>query len=237
MMLFEERRNPDTPADERKPYVGSFPVNPRPFLEGPPTTGKEDSLMLAFSDGIALPFLPSDLNLEGRFRLLGKQAHRQLRQYQKRPRNTTEQLQLGTRSPDQLLPMLYLSTMERLENKSDDHRKRGWNIQGQYPAKVGGSLATCGVSSVGSRASIIGPGKYDVSRLPHDKDLVADFRGLNTTVRARDGEFLVGAVGDGEVFRFGVSYDGCVIDPALANEWKCVMETILEPSEGSMAKL
>jgi hypothetical protein len=237
MMLFEERRNPNIPAHERRPYVGSFPVNPRPFLDGTPTTGKEDSLMLAFSDGIALPFLPSDLDFEGRFRLLGKQAHRQLRQYQKRPRNTTEQIHLGTRSPNQLLPMLYLSTLERLEGKSAEDRKRGWNIQGGYPVKVGASLSTCGVSSVGSRASIIGPGRYDVSRLPHQGDLVADFRGLDTTVRARDGEFLVGAVGDGELLRFGVSYDGCAIDPILANEWKHVIETILEPRWPSLTRI
>lgn len=72
MMLFEERRSPKIPANERLPFVGSFPVNPRPLLDGAPTTGKEDNLMLAFSEGIALPFLTSDLPFEGRFRLLGK---------------------------------------------------------------------------------------------------------------------------------------------------------------------
>jgi hypothetical protein len=37
--------------------------------------------MLAFGDGLALPFLPSYLPLEGRFKLLAKQADRQLRTF------------------------------------------------------------------------------------------------------------------------------------------------------------
>lgn len=237
MMLFEERRDPGVPARERLPFVGSFPVNPRPFLTGTPTTGKEDSLMLAFSEGITLPFLSSDLNFEGRLRLLGKQAHRQLRQYQKRPRTLEDEIHLGSKSPTQLLPLLYLATMERLEGKSQESRKRGWNIQGDYPAKLGSTLATCGVSSVGARGSIISSGKYDTRHLPQGQDVVADFRNLDTTVRARDGEFLVGVVGDNDYLRFGVSYDGCAIDPDLANEWKGVLENILEPGVPFGSKL
>ncbi|EXJ67795.1 uncharacterized protein A1O5_09141 [Cladophialophora psammophila CBS 110553] len=238
MMLFEERRNSHVPAQERLSFVGSFPVNPRPFLSGKPTTGREDSLMLAFSDGITLPFLSSDLDLEGRLRLLGKQAHRQLRRYQKRPRTVEEEIQLGSRSLSRLLPLLYLSTMEYLERKSQTARKRDWNIQGAYPASTGSSLATCGVSSVGARGSIIASGKYDTSGQSlrpgrgageGDRDVVvADFCNLHTTVRARDGEFLVGVAGDGDYLMFGVSYDGCAIDPDLASEWKLVMESILE---------
>jgi hypothetical protein len=237
MMLFEERRNPNIPAHDRLPFVGSFPVNPRPLLDGTPTTGKEDNLMLAFSDGIALPFLTSDLDFEGRFRLLGKQAHRQLRQYQKRPRNAHEKAVLGSRSPDLLLPMLYLATMERLESKSVEARKRGWNIQGEYPAKMGPTLATCGVSSVGPRGSFIASGKSNTRELADGRDLAVDFRELHTTVRARDGEFLVGAVSDYGILKFGVSYDGCAIDPVLAEEWKQVMETIMEPRQSSTSKL
>ncbi|KEF60667.1 uncharacterized protein A1O9_02228 [Exophiala aquamarina CBS 119918] len=237
MMLFEERRCPDIPAHERLPFVGSFPVNPRPLLDGTPTTGKEDNLMLAFSEGIALPFLTRDLDIEGRFRLLGKQAHRQLRQYQKRPRDAPAKAMLGSKSPEQLLPMLYLATMERLESKSEQGRKRGWNIQGEYPAKMGSTLATCGVSSVGPRGSIIASGKFNTRELIEGHDIAADFRELHTTVRARDGEFLVGAVGDNGILKFGVSYDGCAIDPILAEEWKQVMETILEPKPSSGSKL
>ncbi|RVX73781.1 hypothetical protein B0A52_02671 [Exophiala mesophila] len=237
MMQFEERRNPDIPAHERLPFVGSFPVNPRPFLSGTPTTGKEDNLMLAFSEGIALPFLSSDLSLEGRLRLLGKQAHRRLRQYQKRPQKAGDHVELGSRSPSQLLPMMYLTTMERLENKSTHSRRRGWNIQGQYPASLPPTLATCGVSSVGPRGSIIASGKYNTKNLSDGKDIGVDFRGLDTTVRARDGEFLIGAVGDNGQLKFGVSYDGCAIDPTLANEWKVVMETILELDQKPVARL
>lgn len=237
MMLFEERRNPKIPANQRLPFVGSFPVNPRPLLDGIPTTGKEDSLMLAFSEGIALPFLASDLDFEGRFRLLGKQAHRQLRQYQKRPRNAHAKAVLGSKSPDQLLPMMYLITMERLEGKSVEARKRGWNIQGKYPAKTGSTMATCGVSSVGPRGSIIASGKFNTRELAEGQDLAVDFRELHTTVRAREGEFLVGAVGDNGILKFGVSYDGSAIDPVLAEEWKQVMETIMEPQRSSPSKL
>jgi hypothetical protein len=66
MMILEERLHPLVPLSNRRPFVGSFPVNPRPFLAGAPTTGAEDSLMLAFSDGLTLPFLPSDLPIKGR---------------------------------------------------------------------------------------------------------------------------------------------------------------------------
>ncbi|KIX99847.1 uncharacterized protein Z520_04483 [Fonsecaea multimorphosa CBS 102226] len=242
MMLFEERRHPHVPTHERLPFVGSFPVNPRPFLGGKPTTGKEDSLMLAFSDGITLPFLPSDLDLEGRLRLLGKQAHRQLRRYQKRPRTVDEEIHLGSRSPSQLLPLLYLSTLEYLERKSQGARRRGWNIQGAYPASTGPGLATCGVSSVGARGSIIASGKYETSTRGESlspgsggRDVVADFRNLYTTVRARDGEFLVGVHGDGDHLLFGVSYDAGAIDPGLASEWKLVMERILEDQDAAAA--
>ena len=238
MMLFEERRNLNLLAHQRLPFVGSFPVNPRPFLEGKPTSGKEDSLMLAFSDGVTLPFLPSHLDLEGRIRLLGKHTHRQLRHYQKRPRSIKEEVQLGYRSPTQLLPILYLNTMEYLERKSQPSRRRGWNIQGAYPATSGSSMATCGVSSMGSRDSIISAGKYDVDRDDDDDgDLVADFRNLETSVRAREGEFLVGVVGDGAHLMFSVSYDGCAIDPELAQEWKVALEDVLEVTSTPMAKL
>lgn len=237
MMLFEERRDPDISADQRLPFVGSFPINPRPFLKGTPTTGKEDSLMLAFSDGITLPFLSSELDFEGRLQLLGKQAARQLRQYQKRPRSLEEEIHLGSKSPTQLFPLLYLATMERREMRSSPDKKRGWNIQGGYPATTSATLATCGVSSVGSRSSTISSGKYDTSHLPPGEDVVADFRNLSTSVRARDGEFLVGVIGDQGRIRFEVSFDGCGIDPDLAQEWKHVLENILESGGVPAAKL
>ncbi|OCT47142.1 hypothetical protein CLCR_02346 [Cladophialophora carrionii] len=235
MMFLEEQRNQSIPAHERLPFVGSFPINPRPFLNGEPTTGKEDSLMLAFSDGITLPFLPSGLDLEGRIRLLGKQAHRQLRQYQKRPRSLAQEIHLDSRSTTQLIPLLYLNTMEYLERKSQPSRRRGWDIQGAYPARLG-SPSTCGVSSVGDRGSIISSGKYDTSKTPPRGELIADFRNLETTVRARDGEFLVGVVGDQDRLRLGVSYDGCAIDPDLADRFKTIIESILDEPGPSVSE-
>lgn len=237
MMLLEEQRNPHIPDDERLPFVGSFPINPRPFLTGEPTTGKEDSFMLAFSDGVTLPFLPSHLDFEGRLRLLGKQAARQLRQYQKRPRSLEEQVHLGSKNPSQFFPMFYLGMMEGLEARSVPDKKRHWNFQGQYSAKVGSTLPTCGVSSVGPRSTVISSGRYDVTKLPPGQDVVADFRSLMASVRARHNEFLVGVVGDNDHLRFQVSYDGCVIDPELAAEWKTVIENILEPEKAPVSRL
>lgn len=234
MMKFEEQRHPGIPLEQRLPFVGSFPVNPRPFLSGKPTTGKEDSLMLAFSEGITLPFLPSELDFEKRFRLLGRLAHRQLRQYQKRKRSIQDELELGSKGSKFFLPGLYLSTLERLEGKRRPEQKRGWNIQGEYPAKVGPTLATCGVSSVGDRSGLIRPGKYDVSKLDEGVDLVADFRNQQSAVRPRDGEFLVGSAGDKDSLGFGVSYDGCAIDPEKAQEWRYAIESLLEPQPQQM---
>ena len=54
-------------------------------------------------------------------------------------------------------------------------------------------------------------------------------------MRARDGEFLVGVVGDDDVLRFGVSYDGCVIDPDLAKQWKEAVNHI--PEEPGIGKV
>jgi hypothetical protein len=81
MMEMEEQRHPNVPDDERPPFTASFPLNPRAFFG---FTTPVDSCMLAFSDGIVMPFLPSSLPIEGRFKLVAKQANRELRMYQKR---------------------------------------------------------------------------------------------------------------------------------------------------------
>lgn len=224
MMEMEQRRHSDVPLKERLPFVGSFPVNPRPFLAGEPTTG---SCMLAFSDGVTLPFLPRDLEFNGRFRLLGKQAHKQLRQYQKRKRSTEEKLHLGSRSPEQLIPALYCSTLERMENRAPEDRKTGINVQGLYPAKASPTLATCGISSVGDVSAILKMPVVDLDN-PGDKDLVAEFKGISSCVRPRDGEFLVGASGDQHHLGFLVAYDANAIDPAKAEEWKELMVSMLD---------
>ena len=225
MMLLHEKRCPDIPLEEREPFIGSFPVNPRPFLASNPPP---DSLMLAFSEGIAMPFLPSDLPFEGRFRLLGKIAHRKLKIYQKRKRTLHEEAALGTQSGAQLLPSLYCSTTDRLEMRSKPEDRMGWDLQGPYAIPEAKRWGTCGISSVGDRSGLIRRGRYDVSGLPEGKDTVVDFRDLGSTVRARDGEFLVGAAGEKDWLGFGVSYDGCAVDPKRAEEWKRLIEGILE---------
>jgi hypothetical protein len=227
MMHLEEQRNPETPWEQRHSFVAGFPVNPRPFLAGTPTMGQEDSLMLAFSDGITLPFLPSHLPLGGRFRLLGRQANRQLRQYQKRRRTATEELSLGSHSPSQLLPSLFLATTERLEDRRKPEHRKGWNVQGAYPASVAPTPATCGISSVGNRAAIIAPGKYDTSA-PGNATVVADFRDMQSAVRPRNDEFLCGAGSDIEKTYFMVSIDGSAIDMDKVAEFQRVIEHILE---------
>ncbi|ETN41164.1 uncharacterized protein HMPREF1541_03099 [Cyphellophora europaea CBS 101466] len=233
MMQFHESLYPAIPLSQRLPFIGSFPINPRPFLAGTPTTGQEDSLMLAFSEGVVLPFLPHTLPFEGRFRLLGKQAHRQLRQYQKRKRTAAEELSLGSSSPTQLLPALYLATLERLSFRSLSRPKPRHDPQGALPAATPPSLGTCGISSVGDRTPLISSGKYDVSTTPPSNTgrhfLAADFRDIQSAVRARDGEFLCGVASDRSQHTYlMISVDGSAIDMGRAREFKRVIERILE---------
>jgi len=58
--------------------------------------------------------------------------------------------------------------------------------------------------------------------------MLADFRGLASTVRPRDGEFLVGAIGNKDRFGFGVAFDANAIDGNRAREWKGLMEGLLD---------
>lgn len=100
MMEIEEARHPNIPPSERRPFIASFPLNPRAFFG---YSGPSDSCMLAFSDGIVLPFLSSGLDIEGRFRLTTRQADRQLRAYQKRLRSTELSVELAPRSVARLI--------------------------------------------------------------------------------------------------------------------------------------
>lgn len=81
MMEMHERQSPEIPLSERKVFIPGFPLNPRAFFGG---NSEPDSMMLAFSDGIALPFLSARLRVAGRLKLLARQAQRQLSVYQKR---------------------------------------------------------------------------------------------------------------------------------------------------------
>lgn len=231
MMELEEARHPPAPLAERQPFVASFPLNPRPFFG----FSRAESCMLAFSDGIVMPWLSSDLELEGRFKLLARSAHRQLRAYQKRRRGPD--VVVDVHSPARLLAHNYLTAVERADSKLPPERRKGINPQGDYPANVNFGGATCGVSSVGSTREWVRVGEYPLDGAAADgKDFVADFRGVTMGVRARDNEFLVGSTSDSEgIVHFDVSFDGNAIDETDMKRWKAKMEMLLEAAD--MAKL
>lgn len=232
MMELYEARFPDIPVEQRLPFIGSFPVNPRPFFNH---TAEPDSLMLAFSDGVVLPFLPSSLDLDGRIRLLVRSAQKQLSRYQKRPAQTTVSGKLehmGPRGAGRVVPMNYLDTIQRRNSKLPEHLQLAFEYQKNLPKQPNPTLATCGVSSVGKMHPAFGPGHYDLDRpLDAEGDLVADLRDVQFGVRPRDGEFLVGVWGNDESIVAGVSYDACAIDPAWTNVWKEKFETFLGGSD------
>lgn len=221
-------KTPEAVANETRHFVGSFPLNPRPFLHTPTEVEKRravlPSLMLAFSDGLHLPFLPSHLNLEGRFRLLARQANRQLRVYQKGSRASKTQ-PIGLTHPTMLLPSNFLAASERVEAKVPLHRKSGINPQGAYSA-IQGSGATCGISSIGSRSIFTKGVEYDLS--DEAKDFVASFVDLGPSVRVRDGECLVGSAGDQDGLYLSASFDGNALDEELLERWKEVVEEMFE---------
>lgn len=238
MMEIYEKRFPDIPLHERRAFIGSFPINPRPFFNH---TAKPDSLMLAFSDGVVLPFLSSDLDLDGRIRLLVRSAQRQLSRYQKRPRNDKDINMLeymGPRGAGRVVPMNYLDVIERANIKLPGHLRKEFQYEKTLPKQANPTMATCGVSSVGKSDPGMTPGQIDLSRsLAGDEDaLIADIRSTAQNVRPRDGEFLVGIWGSDDSVDASVSYDSCAIDPAWAQVWKEKMETILEGQNGQ-AKL
>jgi hypothetical protein len=225
MMEIEEQIHPNIPLEQRRPFIASFPLNPRPFFN---YRGPHDSCMLAFSDGIVMPFLPSDLPLEGRLRLLAKAAHRQLKTYQKRKTPG-----VSSHSPIRMLASNYLTAVERAEDKLPPQYRQGVNPQGAYPANATFQAATCGVSSVGSVKQWVTPGKYDLNE-KNGKDVIADFRELKGGVRARDNEFLCGNFSDAEGrLGYAVSYDASAMDEELVDQWKRRIESILEPGPES----
>ncbi|KAF2739243.1 hypothetical protein EJ04DRAFT_484803 [Polyplosphaeria fusca] len=202
MMELHEARYPDIPDSERLPFVASFPLNPRTFFGW---KGQADSCMLAFSDGITMPFLPSSLPIAGRLRLVARQANRQLRMYQKRLMQGEVNSSLGSVNP-----------------------------QGAYPAAMNMTGATCGVSSVGSTSAFFKPGMVDMNDLGavKGKDFVADFRALRMGVRARDNEFLIGSSTDAQgIVGFGVSYDGNAISEEAAEAWAEKIKGLLEQKD------
>jgi hypothetical protein len=234
MMSMHEKRSPST---NHPPFTASFPLNPRAFLVNPPPA---DSCMLAFSEGIVMPFLSSDLPVEGRFKLVAKHANRELKVYQKRLKgkgNTGTAGILDKGSPGRLLAAGYIAQIERVEAKiPPEHRSPYFqNPQGSLAPSTAGYGATCGVSSIGPLAAFFKRGTYDLQNLD-EKGFSADFRDVNIGVRARENEFLVGSSTSAEgIVGFGVSYDLNAISAEAAEMWRETIEGLLEVRE--VAKL
>ncbi|KAJ4372300.1 hypothetical protein N0V83_004074 [Neocucurbitaria cava] len=230
MMEIHESRYPDMPPASRPAFAASFPLNPRAFFANPPAA---DSCMLAFSEGIIMPFLPRSLPIEGRFRLVAKHANRELRVYQKRLKgNKGEALipGLDKHSPGRLLATGYLAQIERANSKLPMEKQVDTSPQGALAPSISPYGATCGVSSVGSTAAFFKRGTYDLSNM-EGEDLVVDFLDLKMGVRARDNEFLVGSSTNAQgIVGFGVSYDASAISEEAATMWKGKIEGLLEKS-------
>lgn len=239
MMSLYESRYPSVPLHERLPFIGSFPLNPRPFFNhaSPP-----NSLMLAFSDGVVLPFLPSSLDVDKRFRLLVRQAHRQLSIYQKRTRveDNDAKKYMSSRGAGRLIAMNYIAAVERTYQKLPPPLREklgGHSPQGELKVRPNPTMATCGVSSVGRSQWKRGLYNLDAP-LGHGEDAFrADYRSVHQSVRARDGEFLVGISGDEFEISANVSFDGNVISEELVGEWKKRMEALLAAREAESARL
>ncbi|KAF3038456.1 hypothetical protein E8E12_002169 [Didymella heteroderae] len=226
MMRLHALRHPHLAPEEMPAMTASFPLNPRAFFAAPPPA---ESCMLAFSDGVAMPFLPPWLPLETRFRMTARTANRELKMYQKRLRTTSTgavSAGLDKHSPARLLATGYVAQIERVRAKTPAERRLGFaNPQGKLAAAAG-HAATCGVSSVGSLKGYFRAGENDLNA---DKDFVVDYRGLRMGVRAREGEFLVGSSTDAEGrVGFGVSYDANAIEPGAAEMWAQTITGLLE---------
>ena len=227
MMELHEARYPDIPTSQREAMSASFPLNPRAFFTKPPPA---DSCMLAFSEGIVMPFLPSSLPIEGRLRLIAKHANRELRAYQKRLKSGTTAAGLDKHAPGRLLAAGYLAQIERVESKTPAYRKLGLNPQGELTPAVG-KWATCGVSSLGPTAAFFQQGA-DNTADNEAKDFAVSFRNMTMGVRARENEFLVGSRTDADgLVKFGVSYDANAISKNDADRWATKISGLLEKDD------
>ncbi|KAI0428754.1 hypothetical protein F5Y09DRAFT_312162 [Xylaria sp. FL1042] len=235
MMAVHESRYPDEPDEARRPFVGSFPLNPRPFFGA---KNLLESVMLAFSKGIVLPFLPSHLDVEGRFKLLVRQASRQLSAYQKRDRlrGTNDAMAyMGIHGPGRLIATNYIDGIERLRHTLPAHLKDTLPPpQGEYdvpPWAV--SKATCGVSSIG--LVDWSAFKFDLGADPGD-GVVASAERVYSGVRVRETEFLVGTWSEDGVISAAVSFDGNYIDESSVHLWIEKMKSMLEMPDASDVK-
>jgi hypothetical protein len=228
MMTMHSLRYPNNPCPSEA-MGASFPLNPRAFFASNPPA---ESCMLAFSEGILMPFLPPSLPVEARFKLIAKHANRELRVYQKRLKDGSQALGMFDKhSPARLLATGYVAQMERVEDRLPKDRKTGSTPQGVLKPNLGKFGATCGVSSVGSVKAYFKIGEYDLD--DQTKDFVADYRGLKMGVRARDNEFLIGSsTGADGCVGFGVSYDENAISQEVAQKWADTIKGLLEPVDG-----
>lgn len=249
----ESQSQPTNPSQSEtplsKPFTASFPLNPRPFFPLA-TPLSPDSCMLAFSEGIVMPYLPSSssLPIETRFKLVAKRANAELKTYQKRRPTSTNGVDAYTgtifdpHDPKRLLATSYLTTLERVGSRLPETRKHTLPPPPGTPplpafssdkARPPPSLATCGVSSIGSTIKWLKRGKYDLDLRKNgageERDFAADYRNIRQGVRARDNEFLIGCNTDdvGRVV-FGVSYDWSAISEDEAERWRVCIEGLLE---------
>ena len=229
MMEIHESRYPDMSGAERPAFVASFPLNPRAFFANPPAA---DSCMLAFSEGVVMPFLPSSLPIEGRFRLTAKNANRELRMYQKRLRGKDMSKGVGVsfdkHSPSRLLATGYIASLERVKIVSSAAKQPKINPQGSLAPKMGKYAATCGVSSIGSIASFLKSDAYDLNSVSGE-NMAVDYVDIWTAVRARENEFLIGSWTDASgIVKFGASFDLNAIPQKAAEMWKSKIEGLLD---------
>ncbi|KAI1163124.1 hypothetical protein F5B18DRAFT_351816 [Nemania serpens] len=234
MMALHEARYPDEPDAARRPFVGGFPLNPRPLIGAT----RLESVMLAFGRGIVLPFLPSRLDLEGRFRLLVRQATRQLAAYRTRDRDkdclrhpADAMAHMGINGAGRILASNYIDGIENLRNFLPAHLKnRVPSPHGEHGVPTWTvRSATCGVSSVGrvdwSAA------RFDLDADPGDDGVIVSVESLRSGVRVRENEFLVGMWSEDGVITGGVSFDGNFVDERNARRWVDTMKALLEVSD------
>lgn len=232
MMTLHAQRYPSNTSTSHPGFGASFPLNPRAFFTPPP---EADSCMLAFSEGIVMPFLPASIPVAQRFKLVARHANSELRVYQKRARQSGEVGMFDKHSPARLLATGYLAGIERVDRMLPAERRAGVNPQGGLRPRVGEYGATCGVSSVGSLKGYFRKGEYDFGEVGDGKrDFVANYQGLRMGVRARENEFLVGSSSDAEgIIGFGVSYDENAISREAAETWARTVEGLLEPEKAT----
>jgi len=230
MMELDETRRSSVPLVERQPFSTSFPLNPRQHFGH---TAPPDNCMLQFCSGIILPFLPSNLPFEGRFKLLAKQAQRQMKIYQKRGKPSQGVANLEPGSPGRMLADGYLWKIENIQDKLHEKRKSDVNPQGQYPASASGIGPTCIISWLGSVEHLVGPGRGVLGDV-NTHDFVAEYRDIKMGVKARINEFFVGSSTVGEILGFQICHDGTGISEESAAMWEEKIKSLVERRQARM---